>query len=288
MKLSKGEKIFDVINTVFFIAVGLLILVPVLVVVKRSFDANLSAGNPLSLWPNQWSLVYYKMVFNNRGIYGPFLNSVYVTFFGTLLALVIQAMGGYTASKRNLPGSKFIMYFMLLTMIFSGGVMPLYMVLRELKMLNSFAAIILPSAVSAWNIILIRNYYWSIPDSLSESARIDGAHEFTVFRRIILPLSGPVLATVGLFTAISYWTSYYYASLFVNDPNKFTFPVKFREMIMMQEDMTNTLLQQNNTALSSEGISAAIMIISIIPILIVYPYVQRFFMKGIMVGAVKG
>ena len=290
MKASKGEKIFYVINTIFFLLIALIILVPLLTVLKKSLDANPTGGHPLSLIPNEWSLVYYNMIFKNRGIYGPFLNSIYVTVIGTALALIIQSMAAFTVSRRNLPGKKFITYFMIVTMVFSGGIMPMYLVMRELHLLNSLWAVILPSCVSAWNIVLIRNYYWSIPESLGESARIDGAGEFKVYFRITLPLSGPVIATVGLFTAISYWTSYYYASIFINSPEKFTFPVKFREMILQQEDMSNTLQQAGSMSsyLTSEGISAAIIIISIIPILLVYPYLQRFFMKGIMVGAVKG
>ena len=293
MKLSKGEKIFNVINITIMGVFIVVIMVPLLFVVKKSFDVG--AVQPgLSLIPKQFSLLYYKMILTDKGIYRPFMNSGYITIVGTALSVFLEALGAYALSKRDLPGHKFFTYMILITMMFSGGLVPLYLVVKNLGLIDKLSALILPGCVSAWNIILVRNYYFSIPESLVEAAKIDGAQEHTVFFKIILPLSMPIIATIALFTGVGYWNTFFNSIIFINSPSKFTFPVKLYEMIVVQEQMSekfdallgNTELMRQN--LNSEGVASAMIIVSLIPVILVYPMLQKHFVKGIMVGSIKG
>jgi putative aldouronate transport system permease protein len=293
MKLSKGEKIFSIANVIIMAAFIAVIMVPLLFVVKKSFDVG-GATPGLSLIPKKVSLVYYKMILTNKGIYKPFMNSAYITIVGTILSVFLEALGAYALSKRDLPGHKIFTYMILITMMFSGGLVPLYLVVKGLGLIDKLSALIIPSCVSAWNIILIRNYYFSIPESLVEAAKIDGAQEHTVFFRIILPLSMPIMATIALFTGVGYWNTFFNSVIFINSPTKFTFPVKLYEMIVVQEQMIEKfdalagnaeLMRQN---LNAEGVSSAMIIVSLIPVIIAYPFLQKHFVKGIMVGSIKG
>lgn len=293
MKLTKGEKVFNVVNITLFFIFTLTMMVPVLYVLKKSIDTGAQGEVTLSFIPKEFSLFYYKVVLSNKGIYRPFLNSAYITIVGTVVSIILEAIGAYTLSKRELPGNKLFVYMIVGTMMFSGGIIPLYLVVKGLGMIDTLASLIIPSCLSGWNMLLIRNYYWSIPESLSESAKIDGAHEFTIFARIIFPLSVPVMAAIGLFTAVAYWNTFFNAIMFINSPSKFTFPVKLQEMILLQQDMQNQFQQLGGADvmlknLNTEGVSSAMIVISLVPILIVYPYLQKYFVKGIMVGAVKG
>ena len=297
LKRTRGEKIFNVFNIIFFCLFTIAMLVPVLYVLKISFETGGFGELSISLIPQEPSTMFYKMVLQDKSIWRPFLNSVFITVVGTVLSLFVNAMGAYTLSKRDLKGVNFFVYYLVvIPMLFSGGLIPNYLLIRQLGLMDSLAALIIPALASGWNMILIRNYYWSIPSSLIESARIDGAEEFTVFTKVILPLATPVLAAIGLFTGVGFWNTFFSAVIYINDPSKYTFTVKLREMIAVQQDLQKQfekmamdsgedLLLAN---LTQEGLSSAIMIISLIPIIIVYPFLQKYFVTGLMVGSIKG
>ncbi|MFP4384727.1 MAG: carbohydrate ABC transporter permease [Spirochaetia bacterium] len=230
---------------------------------------------------------------SDKGIYRPFLNSIYITTVGTLVALTFNAMGAYTLSKRDLPGNRIFIYMIVITMMFSGGLVPLYLVVKAVGLIDKINGLILMSFVNGWNMILIRNYYWSIPSSLPESARMDGANEFIIFSRIIIPLSKPVLAAIALFTGVGYWNMFFHAVIFINSPEKYTFPVKLNEMIVVKREMVHQFEQMAGGAMDTqnlniEGVSSAIIILSMIPVIIVYPYLQKYFARGILIGSIKG
>ncbi|NLC69220.1 MAG: carbohydrate ABC transporter permease [Clostridiaceae bacterium] len=302
LKRSRGEKIFNVFNVTFFTIFAMMLLVPVLYVLKQSLDIERIGELSLSLFPRKFSLVFYQMIINDRAIYRTFLNSAYITVVGTALSVFLNAMGAYALARRDLPGNRFFIYYLvILPMLFSGGLIPTYLVVKSLGLIDKLAALIIPALVSGWNMALIRNYYWSIPPSLSESARIDGAEEFTVFFRIILPLSKPVIAAIALFTGVGFWNTFFSAVIYINSPQKYTFPVKLRELILVQYDMQRQftealqLRQMQGSgddlllaSLTQEGLSGAIIVVSMLPIIIVYPYLQKYFTKGIMVGSLKG
>lgn len=294
-KRTTGEKIFNVCNLIGFGLFSIVLLVPILYILRQSVDVGAVKGG-LSLWPNEISMVYYKMVLNDKGIYGPLWNSILITVLGTAGGLLVNAAAAYTMSRKDYKPNRFLVYYLVIVpMLFSGGTVPTFLVLKQLGLLNTLAVLIVPSLASGWNIVLIRNYFNSIPQSLTEAATIDGAGEFYIFGKIILPLSKPVLAAIALFTGVGCWNLFTPAILYNSDPSKITFAVKLREMIAVQEDMSRQFeaMQQSlgmgaNSTLTNEGLSAAMMIVSIIPIIIVYPFLQKHFASGLMVGSVKG
>lgn len=294
MKMSRGEKLFAVINLTLMAVFLLMIVLPVGFVLKQSLDIGARGELTLSLIPREFSLLYYRMILTDPGIFRPVLNSTYLTIVGTLVAMVVNAMGAYTLSKRSLPGNRIMIYIILITMMFSGGLVPLYLVVVRLGLYNRLNTLILLGMVNGWHMILIRNFYWSIPASLSESALIDGAGDMAIFTRIIIPLSKPVLAAVALFTGVGYWNTFFHAVIFMGDPLKYTLPVKLRELIAITTTLTEGQMEMALGAgalrdqVSAEGVAAAIIIVSMIPIIVVYPYLQRHFVKGIMVGSIKG
>lgn len=294
LRRTRGEKIFNVFNIALFALVSLAVLLPVGFVLKKSLDVAAQGELNLSIIPREFSLVYYRLVLSDQGIYRPFLNSIYLTIVGTVLAVTFQAMGAYTLSKTKLPGQRILMYMIVFSMMFSGGLMPLYLVVRALKLTNKLNGLIALTLINGWNMILIRNFYHSLPASLAESATLDGAGEFTVFRRIVIPLSMPVIAAIALFTGVGYWNMFFYVVIFITKPHLYTIQVKLNEIISVQQMMETQIdqMMSSTTAtrgnLNSEGVASAIIIISMIPIIAVYPLLQRHFAAGIMVGSLKG
>ncbi|MBN2557575.1 MAG: carbohydrate ABC transporter permease [Clostridia bacterium] len=297
MQRSIAEKVFNVFNIIGFFLFTLLMLIPIMFVVKTSLDISQVGEVQLNLLPKEPSLLFYDMVIHDESVYRPFLNSIIITVLGTSLSMLINSIGAYTLSKRELPGNRFFIYFLvIIPMLFGGGIVPTYLLVRALGLIDHLPVLFIPSAANAWNMILIRNYYWSIPTSLAESARIDGAQEFTVFFKIILPLAKPVLAAIALFTGVGYWNTFMAAVLYIRDSRKYTFPVKLRELIILGGDANKSFeemlmsmgMDPNEYFLSVEGLSSAMMIVSMIPIILVYPYLQKYFAKGIMVGSIKG
>jgi putative aldouronate transport system permease protein len=294
IRLSRGERVFGAFNTAFLVVFGLAILFPVLYVLKTSLDAGAAGSLSLSLVPREFSLFYYRMVLTDVSIFRPFLNSIILTIFGTVVSLGLETMGAYPLSKKELPGNRLFIYMLVVTMMFSGGLIPFYILVRSLKMIDKFPwVLIFPFCISAWNLILIRNYYFSIPISLPESARIDGASEFRTFTSIVLPLSLPVVAAIGLFTGVGYWNTFFNAIIFINSPSKYTFAVKLREMLALQmtllnESQRNLAIElEMNQSIHTESLYSAIIVMSMLPIVVAYPWLQKHFVKGILVGSIK-
>lgn len=295
MSRSKSEKIFNVINIIMLTLFGIMIMIPVLYILKRSCDVG-AVSSGITLWPDEFSPIYYEMVLKDKGIYGPLLNTVFITIVGTFLALVVNTLAAYPLSRKDMPFNRFFVYYLVIVpMLFSGGIVPTFLVYKNLGLLNTLAVYILPLLASGWNIVLIRNYYRSIPMSLVESATIDGANDFQVYLKIILPLSKPVIAAIGLFTGVGFWNLFTPAIMYNSDPTKFTFAVKLREMVVVQEEMARqfeailgaSAFAVNGMSLNNEGLSSAMMIVSIVPILLVYPFLQKHFASGLMVGSIK-
>lgn len=297
MKRSTGERVFGFFNAVFFLFVSVIVLIPVAAVVKDSVDLGGQADVRLTLIPEEFTLIYYRMVFQDRGIYRPFLNSVMITVVGTTLGLLVNGMAGYTLSRREIKGSKLLVYFLVvIPLVFGlGSIVVNYLYFKAIGLLNTYLVMFLPLLVNGWNMILFRQFYWTIPFSLTESAQLDGAPEFTIFRKIIAPMSKAVFAALGLFTGVGFWNNWLYPLLFVRDANKYTFPVKLRGMLFFGQDtevwMQEMAMQMGvdpaQVIVVFEGLQAAVIIVAVVPILFVYPYLQRHFTAGIRVGAIK-
>jgi len=250
--------------------------------------------DPMMLWPKSFTLESYKYIFNTQVLLKSFGITVFVTVVGTFLNLLFTATGAYGLSKTHVPGHKIMLWLIIIPMLFGAGLIPMYILLKNLGLLNSIWVLILPKLVASFNLILMRNFFWSIPESLEESARIDGASEFRVLWSVILPLSKPVIATVGLFYAVGHWNDFFTGLFFISDNSKWPLQMVLRSIIIdfnmlnMGTQNTNTLNDASKLVVQPENIKAATIIFAIVPILIVYPFLQKYFVKGIMLGSVKG
>lgn len=288
---TKAEKIFTVFNYAFFAFLSLLVLYPfwhVMMVSVSSTEAALKGG--LFLYPKGFNLDTYKSVFKSPDIYNGFYTTIVVTVSGTVLGTLLTAMTAYPLSKKRLRGGKVIMFLILFTMIFNAGMIPNYLLIKNLKLYDTRWALILPLMVSAYNCIIMKSFFAAIPESLEESARIDGANDLKIFFYIIIPLSKATIATIALFTAVTYWNDYMSTVLYIQNTAKWSLQAVLRNMLTntqqaMQSAGVNVRAQINTNA---ETIKAASIVVATVPILIVYPFVQKYFVKGVMIGGIKG
>lgn len=292
MKESKGDRAFTIFNYVFLAIVAVVVLYPLIFVLSASLsNPEYVISGDIWLWPKEFTVGAYEKVFQNPDIINGFINTLKYTFFGTLLNIVMTICAAYPLSRRNLKGKGFIMAFMVFTMFFSGGLIPTYLLIRDLGMINTFWVMIIPNAVAVWNIIIMRTFFQSIPYELEESAMIDGAGNFRILWSIVLPLSLPVMAVMVLFYAVGHWNSYFQALIYLQDQDKFPLQLILRQILIQgqADDMikatSESFLAQK---LSVEGLKYAVLIVANLPMLMLYPFLQRYFVKGVMIGSLKG
>lgn len=278
-KKKKKVKAFPIVNAIIFILISLIILVPIWKVVVDSFDAT--AGYGMRLWPNTFSLGGYKLVLTRQSLYKPFLISCLVTVVGCVLGLLLSTLGAYVLIQWQMPGRNLFAYMLLFTMIFNGGMIPTYLVMNQLKLLNTLWAVLLPLSINVYNLVLMRNFFEGIPQSLFEAAEIDGCSPIGIFIRIVLPLSKAALASIGLMFAVTFWNDYTNFKLYVTKNSLYNFQMKLRTLIMDSD------VPQNNDKISDNTIQNAAIIVAIIPFMIIYPICQDYFVQGVNVGAVK-
>ncbi|MFA1737345.1 carbohydrate ABC transporter permease [Lysinibacillus fusiformis] len=292
MKESKGDRAFTIFNYIFLAILAVVVLYPLIFVLSASLsNPEYVISGDLWLWPKEFTVEAYEKVFQNPDIINGFINTLKYTFFGTLLNIVMTICAAYPLSRRNLKGKGFIMAFMVFTMFFSGGLIPTYLLIRDLGMINTFWVMIIPNAVAVWNIIIMRTFFQSIPYELEESAMIDGAGNFRILWSIVLPLSLPVMAVMVLFYAVGHWNSYFQALIYLQDQDKFPLQLILRQILIQgqADDMikatSESFLAQK---LSVEGLKYAVLIVANLPMLMLYPFLQRYFVKGVMIGSLKG
>lgn len=276
---KKKFTLFDAINYVVFIIIALIILIPIWKVVVDSFNAV--GVYQFRLWPSDFTLDGYKVILGERGLFRPLINSFVTTIFGTLLGLVLSTLGGYVLIQFDMPGRNLMAYFLLFTMIFSGGMIPEYLVMRRLGLLNNMWILVIKHGINVGNIVLMRNFFEGIPTSLFEAAKIDGCSPMGIFVRIVLPLSKAALASIGLMFAVGVWNDYTTVQIYITNPDFVNFQYKLRVMIM-NGDTPPTQYPVSQTTLYNAGIIAAIL-----PFMILYPFLQDYFVKGVNIGAVK-
>ncbi|SDS86202.1 carbohydrate ABC transporter membrane protein 2, CUT1 family [Paenibacillaceae bacterium GAS479] len=286
---SLSGKIFDVANIVFLLLLAIVTLYPfwhVLVGSVLPYEEAIKSG--FNLFPTKWTFEAYEYVFSKDTIPQSLLVSVFVTVLGTLYQLFITAITAYPLIKHDLPGRSAIFLFMVFTMFFSGGLIPYYLLIKNLGLINHLAVMIIPAALSMYNMIVLKTFFQSIPVELEESAKMDGAGYMTIFFRIILPLSIPSLATIGLFIAVGQWNNWYQPMLFLNDKDQWPLAMLLRDILI--NNNTNTTASAsavNEQFMLADTIKNAIVMISVIPIIIVYPFIQKHFVKGVMIGSIK-
>ncbi len=278
-KPKKKISVFSVVNYVLFIIIGLIILMPMWKVLVDSFNAV--GVYQFRLWPSDFTLDGYRVILKERGLLRPLYNSFITTIVGTLFGLVLCTLGGYVLIQFDMPGRNFLAYFLLVTMIFSGGMIPEYLVMRRLGLNDNMWILVFKHGINVYNIVLMRNFFEGIPSSLYEAARIDGCSPMGIFVRIVLPLSKAALASIGLMFAVGVWNDYSTVQIYITSPEFVNFQYKLRVMIM-DGDTPPTAYTVSQTTLYNAGIIAAIL-----PFMILYPFLQKYFVKGVNIGAVK-
>ncbi|MBQ6506545.1 MAG: carbohydrate ABC transporter permease [Clostridia bacterium] len=279
-----SEIVFNVILTVFVI----LCVVPVIHVVALSMsERNAVLAGQVTLWPKGWDFNAYRSVFFDASMQRSMIFSIILTVVYTVMAMVCSILVAYPLSRSYLPGKKFLMVLILIPMYFTGGTIPNYLWIKDLHLIDSPWSLVLPILTSTYNIIIMRNFFSSISGSLEESAKLDGCNDFQVLFRIILPLSTASLATVGLFYAVSRWNSYADVRYYINNQNYFTLQMKLYQVVFNATDTSVAMVEGGANAVLPDTIRSAAIVFSTVPILIVYPFLQKYFVQGVMIGAVK-
>ena len=276
---KKKLQLFDIVNYAVFVIIALIIIVPIWKVIVDSFNAV--GVYQFQLWPNRPTVDGYRTIIGTQKLYQPFLNSVYTTVAGALLGLVLSTLGGYVLAQKELPGRDLIAGFLLFTMIFSGGMIPEYLVMKELHLVNNMWILVVKHGINVYNLVLMKNFFEGIPESLYEAAKIDGCTPMGIFFRIVLPLSKAALASIGLMFAVTVWNDYSTVKIYITDPDQVNFQYKLRNMIM-DGDTPTTQYAVSETTLFNAGIVCAIL-----PFMVAYPFLQKYFVKGVNIGAVK-
>ena len=288
---SIGERIFDAFNIVFLLALSVLFIYPFWDLIVLSFTSpKYSDVLGLRLYPQEFTFAAYEALFNDNLMYTAYLNTIMRTVAGTFLILFTTFFAACALAKRSLPLRNLITLLILLTLFFNGGLIPTYLNIRNLGLMDTLWALILPGMANAWYIILMRNFLMSIPAELEESGMIDGANPLQIAVRIILPLSKPIIAVAGLWGAVHHWNSWFDAMIYTRSQENYVLQYLVQR-IMMQEQMTSAgagSLIEFTSATTSQSLKAATIVASILPIIFVYPFVQKYFVKGIMIGSLKG
>ncbi|NOU87061.1 ABC transporter permease subunit [Paenibacillus sp. LMG 31460] len=254
-------------------------------------DPKLAMGGGLFLWTKGFSLTSYELLLQSKGIYYAYGNSIFRLVIGTAINIVLTAMLAYPLSIRRFVGRNFITLMIFFTMLFSGGMIPTYLIVKELGLIDSIWSLIIPTALSAWNLIILKNYFQSLPAELEESANIDGAAPIRILFSVILPVSGPVIAAIALFYGVAHWNSYFDAILYINSDAKQVLQVFLRTMLQsssLQQVQGAESLASSIGLVTEESVKMATVVVSVIPMLLVYPFLQKYYVKGVMVGSIKG
>lgn len=282
--------IFDIVNTIFLGLMSLIMIYPFYNVFITSFAKyeDLIASS-VYLFPVSFQLDSYKMVLSESSFYKGFGVTIFVTVVGTAICMLVSLLCGYALSKKSLPGRNAILTLILFTMFFNGGLIPFYLVVSGIGLINSVWSMILPCAISTWYMIIMKNYFNTIPTSLEESARLDGANDLQILARIIIPVSKPIIATFSLFYAVERWNEWWNALLFISDENIRPLQIVLRQILVnvMVSDKMRVALERSQTRIYEESVQMAAIVITLVPILCLYPFVQKYFVKGIMIGSIK-
>ena len=271
--------VFDVVNYIVFILIALIIMLPLWKVLVDSFNAV--GVYQFKLWPTQPTLDGYKTILTTAKLYRPFMNSLITTAVGTLLGLVMSTLGGYVLCQIELPGREILVYFLLFTMIFSGGMIPEYLVMRQLHLTNNMWILVVKHGMNVYNLVLMRNFFEGIPASLFEAAKIDGCSPMGIFFKIVLPLSKAALASIGLMFAVTVWNDYSTVQIYISNRDQVNFQYILRVMVMDGDTPTTSYNVSQST------LYYAAIVMAILPFMLLYPFLQKYFVQGVNIGAVK-
>lgn len=290
MKSTRGEKIFYGINYVVVTLIALTCLLPLLYELALSFSSSRAISSGwVSFWPVEFSLDNYTLIFKGSPVMRSFRNSVVITVVGTALSLVFTICAAYPLSKSYMYARKTMTMLCVFTMLFGGGMIPTYLVIKELGIIDTYWSLWLPGLVGTYNMLVMRTFFANIPSELEDAARIDGCNEVRLLVQIFLPLSMSCIATIALFYAVGYWNMFMSVLIYINSTAKFNLSVLINNMIREQLIITTDFIQAEDiSTVTPQGVQAAGIIIMILPIMCVYPFLQKYFVKGVMIGSVKG
>ncbi|MBD1221347.1 carbohydrate ABC transporter permease [Virgibacillus halodenitrificans] len=295
-KFSLSDKTFDIVNTIGVFLITLIVVYPLIFVISASIsDPSAVNTGRMWLWPVDITFEGFKKVFAYDAIWTGYKNTIIYTLVGTLIHLFVLLPCAYALSRKEMMAKKVILWIVLFTMLFNGGLIPTYLVIKSLGMLDTMWAIVIPNVVGAWSILVAKAFFeQTIPDQLVEASKIDGASDYLIFRKIVLPLSLPIIAVMALFHAVALWNQYFNALIYLSDDKLFPLQLILRQILVLNEidasgaggggGITESFIDQVKTA---SLIKYAVIIVSALPLLIVYPFLQRFFVKGVLIGSVK-
>jgi putative aldouronate transport system permease protein len=291
IKRSGSDRFFSIGNNVFLALIFIIMVYPFIYVLAVSLSSPEAViQNKVFLFPVGFNLTAYRVVADNKGIWTGYANTIWYTVIGTLINLAVTSLMAYSLSKKYLWGRRFFSLFVIFTMFFQGGMIPNYLLISRLGMINTIWAIVLPGAVSTWYLMVMRTFFSELPAELEEAAMVDGCNPLVIFLRIVLPLSKPILFTMTLFYAVTHWNAYMAPLIYLNDKAKFPLQIIMRQILITGDtNFTNAISYLDDTNLIiSDTIKYATIIISILPIVMSYPFIQKYFSKGVMIGSVKG
>ncbi|WP_438444066.1 carbohydrate ABC transporter permease [Gorillibacterium sp. sgz5001074] len=286
-----GSRIFDLCNVLLLTVIAVVVFLPLFHVLMASFTtAEELARKPFILIPAEFTLSAYRYVMSTDTIFRAMTVSVGVTVIGTLTSMVLTCLMAYGLTRRDMDGRKVIMFLVVFTLLFNGGLIPTFLIVKNLGLIDSYLSLILPTAVNAFNLIIMRTFFLNLPEGIEESARMDGCNDLGVLFRIVIPLSAPAIATISLFYAVNYWNTFFNAILYINDTHKWPIQVLLRQIVIVASQFQgdSSGLGEDFVKPPEQTIKMAVIVISTVPILLVYPFMQKYFAKGALVGSVKG
>lgn len=281
---SFASKLFDVCNILFMIVLIMVMAYPMVYVFSASISNNaMVASGAVLLWPKKITLIAYEQLIYNPDLWVSYWNTIRYTFMHTLLTLIATSAMAYPLAKRWLPGRRVILLMAAFTLLFSGGMIPTFLIVQKLGMLDTIWAIVLPSLISTWYLFIMRTFFEALPEELEDAAAIDGCGSMQILVRIVLPLSVPVMVTIGLFTAVNQWNSFFSALIYLNDREMYPLQIMMRNILI-----AGTNVQGEGDLTHLETLKYAMIMIGTLPILCVYPFIQKYFVQGTMIGGIKG
>lgn len=292
--MKKKIDAFDVFNYIFMVLMMVVMIYPLLNVVSTSLStASAITAGQVSWYPRGFNLVGYKYIIEDGQIFTGYRNTILYAGVGTLLTLTLTSLAAYALSRQELVGRHVLTFYWAVTMFFGGGLVPTYLVIKNLGLLDTFWVMVLPGCVGAYTLFVFRSFMLALPNELMEAARIDGAGEWRIWAQVVIPLSKPLLATYALFTIVGHWNSWFGAMLYLKNANLYPLQLYLRRLVV-QNDMAGTYANSASGTLIASGQMApqnaqmAAIVLSIFPIMMIYPYIQKYFVKGVMIGSLKG
>ena len=285
---SLGSRIFGIVNATILGILALITVLPFIHVLASSFATNAEiAEKNFLLFPTTFTLSAYEYIFSTNTIIRSIGVSVFVTIAGTLWSMLLTILTAYGLSRKDLVGRRFIMFFIVFTMLFNGGIIPTFIVVQETGLLDSLLSLIIPVSINVFNLIILRTFFQNLPEGLEEAAKIDGCNDFGILFRIVIPCSLPAIATISLFYAVTYWNTYMHAILYLSDSAKWPVQVLLRQIVILATGLNYDSSEFTDIPPPSQSVKMAVIIVATVPVLLVYPFLQKHFAKGALLGSIK-